>query len=195
MPDLLAIADSMPFRTALAVVVLSSFAIYKKLNERSGPGEVLMTRLDRALPLIPVFSVPYLLYIPYLMIIVSYGILLTPYYARIAASTIAVQIVAAVVYRLHATTVPRPEVAGTDPFSRLTRFIYRKDRPHCAYPSLHVAYAVLCGYWTIMMFPGMLPAVVAFTAAIILSTVFLKQHALIDVVGGASLAMLAIMIV
>ena len=194
MYDLVTITDSTGGRIAITAIVLASFGIYKKLNERSSPGAVLMTRLDRAIPFVPAFSVPYLLYIPYLFGIVGYGILATPYYAEIAASALAVQLAAAAIYRIHATSVPRPAVTGNDLFSRLTKFIYRNDRPNCAFPSLHVAYAVLCGYWAAVMLPALLPAVAVFSAAVILSTVFLKQHAVIDAFGGASVAVLSLVL-
>jgi len=192
MAHLLTFAGSLPARTILAVVVLSSFAIYKRLNSTSAPGDVLMTRLDHSIPFIPAFSVPYLIYIPYLFFVICYGIILTPFYAEVAMSALVVQVAAAIVYGMHGTTVPRPEVNGTDVFSRLARFVYSSDRPHCAFPSLHVAYALLCGYWTLVFFPSLLPLIVLLTVAIILSTLFLKQHALIDVIGGTSLACLAL---
>jgi membrane-associated phospholipid phosphatase len=195
MAALAAFLDSMPFRAALAAGTLWSFTIYKKMNERAPEGDVLMTRLDDAIPFLPVFSVPYLLFLPYVMWLVVYGIVATPFYAQIAASAVAVQLAGAVVYRIHQTHVPRPKVVGADVFSRLTRFVYAHDRPYCNYPSFHVAYSVLCAYWTAIIFPVLLVPAAVFSLSIVLSTMFIKQHAMIDVVGGVTLASLCLLLV
>lgn len=188
------IAVSMPFKAVLAAFVLLSFTIYKKMNERSEKGEVLLTSLDRAIPFLPAFSVPYLLYLPALFWIVAYGIMASPYFVRIAASALAIQLAAAVVFRYHGTYVPRPAVTGRDVFSRLTSFIYANDKPFCAYPSLHVAYSVFCGYWAAVLFPAIAPAAAVFALAVVVSTLFLKQHALVDVTSGTVLAVLCLTI-
>jgi len=195
MNTLLAYATGSPSRAVLAVLVLLSFGIYSRLNGQEQQPAVLMTRLDDVIPFWPAFSLPYLLYFPFLFFIVVYGIMETPYFAQIAATTLAVQLIAAVVYGLRQTYVPRPAVTGRGIFSRLTALVYRVDRPYCTFPSLHVAYSVLCGYWAAVMFPQLLPFFVLFAASIVLSTMFIKQHALADVLAGASVAVLCLAIV
>ncbi len=188
--------DSLYFRAVLAALVIFSLSIYSQINRRDpGRYSVLTTRLDERIPFVPAFSVPYLIYIPYLFFIVGYGILFSRYYAQIAASTLAVQLAAAAVYHIHQTHVPRPQVNGRDPFSRLTAFIYSFDRPYCAYPSLHVAYSLLCCYWASLLFPALTAAFVVLTVFIIASTLFLKQHVIADVVSGLLLTVMSLSII
>lgn len=195
MDTLLAFSDTLAFRGVLAAAVLSSFGIYKGLNMRSTGGDTLITRFDRVIPFLPVFTVPYLLYLPYLFGVVAYGIIFSPYYAEIAASALAVQLIAAFVYVTHDTYVPRPGTAGGGAFMRLASLVYRHDRPFCAFPSLHVAYSLLCGYWTAVLFPALMPAAFILTGSIVLSTVFLKQHVVADVVGGIALAVTCLVVI
>ncbi len=188
--------QSLYFRAVFAALVLLSLGIYSRLN-RTVPGRysVLVTRLDERIPFVPAFSVPYLIYIPYLLFIVGYGIMVSPYFAQVGATTLAVQLAAAAVYHIHQTHVPRPAVNGHDLFSRLTRFIYGFDRPFCAYPSLHVAYSLLCCYWGVVMFPSLTALFVLLTGSIIASTLFLKQHVIADVVSGLLLTTLSLAII
>jgi membrane-associated phospholipid phosphatase len=181
------------FRVVLAFLVCASFGIYSRLNRRDEHADVLITWLDRQINLKPVFAVPYLLYFPYLFFVTGYGIIVSPYFANIAASTLAVQLAAAAIYYINQTHVPRPAVPGQDVFSRLTKFIYRHDEPYCTFPSLHVAYSVLCGYWAFVLFGPVAAALsITLTVAIVFSTLFLKQHVIADVVAGASLAALSV---
>jgi len=185
--------NGLPFRVVLVFLVCASFGIYSRLNRRDKHADVLVTWLDRQINLKPVFSVPYLLYFPYLFFVTGYGIIVSPYFANIAASTLAVQLVAAAIYYLNQTHVPRPPVPGKDIFSRLTKFIYRFDEPYCAFPSLHVAYSVLCGYWAYVIFgPVTAGLSIALTVAIVFSTLFLKQHVIADVIAGAFVAVLSV---
>lgn len=187
--------DEQLLRVALVAVVLSSFGIYGATNVRHEDAAVITGWFDDRIPFLPVFSLPYLLYLPYLFFIIAYGILLSPYWANIAASALAIQLVAAYVYKMHQTHVPRPKVTGKDVFSRLTAFIYRHDEPYNCFPSLHVAYSLLCLYWSAYLFPAAFPAFAVFTAAIILSTLFIKQHAVADVISGASITVLTLLII
>jgi membrane-associated phospholipid phosphatase len=195
--DLFAFIDSFGFRVALVVVTLSSFGIYVGLGHDDERGEVLMGWPEALIPFVPAFVVPYLLYIPLLLGLVFYGILVSPHFAEIAASVLAMQIAAAAVFSLHETRVKRPRVSKRDEslYVRLTHFIYHHDKPNNAYPSLHVAYAVLCGYWLSVLFPPFAPLIVTLAFLIALSTVFIKQHAVIDVVGGAAMGLLWVALV
>ena len=192
---LLAFITSLTFRLLLATVVLASFAIYGSLNRPDDAAAVLATRLDNRIPFWPVFSVPYLLYFPLLLFVVVYGIAASSSFAKIALTFLSVQLIAALLYHRHQTHVPRPPMfRSRDLFHRLTAVIYRHDQPYCTFPSLHVAYSILCGYWLAVLFPALLPLIVILVLAIMASTLFLKQHVIADVCAGTALAGLCLMI-
>ena len=86
-------------------------------------------------------------------------------------------------------------VYGSDIFARLVRMLYAVDSSKNVCPSIHVLNTVtlMIGYRRSRCFdePGrrwMRPAANVLGAAIILSTMLLKQHSCIDVVLGAALA-------
>ncbi len=86
----------------------------------------------------------------------------------------------------------RPAVVpGNDVFSLLTRFIYSVDDSRNVCPSVHVA---VCYALTDICIRNMdrLPAVLMITLNVIisLSTLFLKQHSVIDVICGCVFAVL-----
>jgi membrane-associated phospholipid phosphatase len=74
----------------------------------------------------------------------------------------------------------------------MTASLYQHDLPYCALPSLHVAYSVYCAYWSAHLFPAAAPFFIAFSALIIVSTLFVKQHVLADVAGGMTVAALSL---
>lgn len=87
-------------------------------------------------------------------------------------------------------------VYGSDIFARLVRMLYAVDSSKNVCPSIHVLNTVtlMIGYRRSRCFdePGrrwMRPAANVLGAAIILSTMLLKQHSCIDVVLGALLAL------
>jgi len=181
-------SQSLWFRMVLVTIVLFSFGIYSLLNKQTAKIHVLTGRYDDKIPFWPAASLPYLLYFPYLFFMVTYGIIKTPYFAQIAGAALMVQLVAAFVFARHQTHVPRPKLEVNGFFPRLTDFIYRHDKPFCTFPSLHVAYSTLCASWSVVLFPTLAPVFIILSSSVIAATLFLKQHAIADVIGGLSVA-------
>lgn len=87
--------------------------------------------------------------------------------------------------------VERPQVAGDDVFSAMIRNVYAGDQPYNDFPSLHASLATLFAihWWRV---DRRLGAVIGIWAALIaVSTVFVKQHYVPDVVAGVALAVVA----
>jgi len=86
---------------------------------------------------------------------------------------------------------PRPDVPGKDIFSFLVNFIYSHDGTNNVFPSIHVCNAI--GVHLCLINSGKLKdrkKFLSFTAMILIcaSTLFIKQHSIIDVIGGIILA-------
>lgn len=100
----------------------------------------------------------------------------------------------------------RPEVAGNDLFSKVIAFLFTMDQPTNVCPSIHV-YAALAAHIAIVksqVISGGLPrwavrslhiCSLIFALLVCLSTVFLKQHSVIDVAAAAVLCALMYVIV
>ncbi|MEY4744603.1 MAG: hypothetical protein RL272_548 [Candidatus Parcubacteria bacterium] len=179
-------------RIAALAAVFAGFGAYHLLNVRRDPLHVMALPLDWLIPLVPAFSIPYLLYLPYLFFTAAYGILATDQWKRVTASFLVAQIAACVAYVAYQTHVPRPAVPDDALFGNLLRFIYSYDQPYNTFPSLHAAHSLISLYWWRRMNVRWFRAAAALTALILLSTVLLKQHVLLDVSAGAALAAAAI---
>ena len=140
---------------------------------------------ERAIPLVPGFEFAYLLgYVLPLVVVWR-----RPDAARLARLAWAFGLTLAgayTTYLLYPVYLPRPELAGRSLATRLLALEYL-DKPYNHFPSLHVALAILVAlgcsddrrtrWW--------LPAVVAIMAV---STIFVKQHYILDVLAAAVLA-------
>jgi membrane-associated phospholipid phosphatase len=81
----------------------------------------------------------------------------------------------------------RPDVLDTDPFCGLARIIYSHDNPYNAFPSIHVL-----GTFSLILAATMARkigkitklGIVVVGLLIILSTVFVKQHVVLDILAG-----------
>lgn len=179
-------------RALLVVALLVSIASYELVNRPTGQLHVLRTPLDAALPFVPLFAIPYLLYLPYLALtLLLVGATNWRRFTVLALAFIIASLSADVVYLLFQTYVQRPPVVGDDLGARLVRFIYAHDQPYNDFPSLHTAGATLCAIAYARWRPTYGLAALPLTLAIIAATVLIRQHYLADVAGGLALAALA----
>ncbi len=100
-------------------------------------------------------------------------------------------IIAFLCFTLFPLTIERPEVTGTGFFADAVRFLYRIDPPHNLFPSLHcffnwIVYIQIRGQKEYPL-PVRLFACL-FSFAVFASTLFTRQHYLLDVIAGVFLA-------
>lgn len=83
----------------------------------------------------------------------------------------------------------RPSLSGNDIFTQMVRYLYKVDTPTNVFPSIHVFNTVACCIAVFrhknFYFKRLVPAVMGILGTlIVLSTIFLKQHTLLDVAGA-----------
>jgi membrane-associated phospholipid phosphatase len=178
----------MTVRIICSALLIAVFLLYPWLNKRAANAHIIKLWIDDWIPLVPIFSIPYILYIPFLAITLGYFVLFTELYQAISLSFIFCIGVASIIYFFYQTTVPRPEITGTDVFSKMVLYIYSKDHPYNCFPSLHTALSVLSFLYWIQVFPNLKWSMGAFVLSILISTVTLKQHYIPDVISGILLA-------
>ncbi len=175
---------------ALLVLVLASFSLYIPLN-RGRAKYYLATSLDARIPLMPAFIVAYLALMPFVgfALIVA---LRTPYAAPLYLALIIGVLGASLTrYFIHGG-IRQPEIRRRDVFSRLVHWLYRHDDRAHTFPSSHVLISLTTGYFLALAFPLWAFPIWIAAGLIALSTLFVKQHYLVDVVGGAAFAVAAI---
>jgi len=92
-------------------------------------------------------------------------------------------VAAFITYYFFQTTVPRPIVTGNDIFSKLILFTYNSDEPYNCFPSIHVitAYLALTGINATNAKKSIKIPVSVIGFLIIISTEFVKQHVIMDI--------------
>jgi membrane-associated phospholipid phosphatase len=172
----------------LIPAILGTNLIYDSLNH--GPNRVFLeTPLDRALPVVPIFAIPYVSLIPYIGVsLLVFLFFRVRVYRSAALTMIIVWFISYAFYFFLQSYIARPHITGTDPFSGMIRSIYASDQPYNDFPSLHTSLSTIIAihWWRFDRRIGV-PAAI-WTALIVASTVLVKQHYLADVGGGLVLA-------
>jgi membrane-associated phospholipid phosphatase len=179
---------SLAFSLLLIPAILGTNLIYDGLNH--GPNRIFLeSPLDRALPVVPIFTIPYVSLIPYIGVsLLAFLFLRVRVYRSAAITMIIVWFISYAFYFFLQSYIARPAITGTDPFSGLIRSIYAGDQPYNDFPSLHTSLSTIIAihWWRVDRRVG-IPAAI-WTALIVMSTVLIKQHYLADVGGGLVLA-------
>ena len=181
---------------ALATVVLlaawyAMTLVYAPLNH--GPDRIfLRTSLDQAIPLVPVFVIPYISLTPYIATTMALLLLARVRVFRSAAlAMIIAWLVSYAFYFFLQSYVARPQLTGSDPLTALIRTVYAVDRPYNDFPSLHTSLSTIVAihWWRVDRRIGIVAG--GWTLLIVASTVLIHQHYLADLAGGLILATLA----
>lgn len=144
----------------------------------------LTTDLDRALPLIKIFIIPYMSLWFYLAFCYVYLCFKNrKVYYKIMLTLVLCYVVAFTTYYFFQTTVARPVVTGNDLFSKMILFTYNSDEPFNCFPSIHVitAYLAIKGINATNAIKRIKIPVNILGFLIIISTEFVKQHVIMDI--------------
>ncbi|MSU74343.1 phosphatase PAP2 family protein [Candidatus Kaiserbacteria bacterium] len=176
---------------ALATLAALSLLLFFPLN--SANGRLQKSSFIQRIPFIPVFIIPYLALFPYVAFSMLIVLFFTPVASRLYVSLIFSGLVAAFIWYCMPTVVlDRPTFTVKGPFTKIVAWIYRLDPGGNALPSSHACMAVLCSYYLTFAFPLHEVSIWACGATIVSSTLFVKQHHLIDLVAGIILAAVSI---
>ncbi len=161
---------------------------YKAAQIIKPTGILVTTWLDSLIPYIAVFVIPYALYVP--VVLLPFALYWKDYnqYRTMALSMIAVLAISVAIFMTFQTYVIRTNVEPTDFFNWGVVFVQSLDAPVNALPSLHVAMPTLATLFIYLRNRRLAMIVAPVTVLIILSTMFIKQHAVLDVIAGLILA-------
>ncbi len=179
-------------KLTLLFIFLAIKSIYIPLNRRKSKYYWKLP-IDDKVPLVPVFIIPY---IGYFFLIFGSVILLweTPQINPFLVSYIVSYILAGIFWYILPNGVARPKITGKDIFSRLTKFIYKYDDDTNGFPSAHVFSTLICCYFLSLFFPSLYILIWGLASLIIISTLLVKQHYVIDILGGIILFALSVAI-
>lgn len=187
-----------PIITTISLVCIQSILYFiSKLLQ--GDLNLVGNVIDTKIPFLPVFFIPYCIW--YLMIFII------PYYLyckdkdkfiKYTMAYILCSMIGNIVFISYPSTVARPTVTGTDIFSLIAKFIYWIDTPTNCFPSLHCAISMLfilyiCESKNTNIITKI--SVCIISILIMLSTLFTKQHVVVDFISGDILALIVYLIV
>jgi len=179
------------FTLAIGIIAIVTSLFYDALNH--GPSVLfLRSPLDDLIPVVGPFVVPYVSLRPFIYLSAVLFLLFRARIYRSAALAMTVTLlVSYAFYVLLQTYIERPVLTGTDVFSQMIRDVYAGDQPFNDFPSLHASLSTIFAihWWRVDRRIGL--AVAIWTALIVLSTVFVKQHYVADMVAGVLLAFAA----
>ena len=110
-------------------------------------------------------------------------------FRRAMLGYLAVMLTAYVGFLLYPTVAPRADdtVAGDGFMPWMLRLIYGLDAPYNCFPSLHVAYSFVAAFACYRVHRRVGIAAIAWAALIGISTVYTKQHYVVDAIAGAAM--------
>lgn len=167
----------------ISIPIINIF--YGILNNSSRGVYNLTTNIDKATPFLKAFIIPYVIWYPYIFLILVYLCLRDKkVYYKILFSLNIGFVVSYVIFYLFQTVVIRPDLVQNDILTKLVYVVYKNDKPFNCFPSLHVltTYFVMKGINEIDENKNIKILTGIIGTLIILSTLFVKQHVIMDVV-------------
>ena len=154
--------------------------------------------VDREIPLVPAWILAYVG--AYLYWILGYVLIfrISRAHCRVCArADIFSKLVCLVFFVLMPTRMDRPSVIGGGLLNWLVRFIYACDSPTNLFPSMHclVSWLLARELMRIKAYPAYVRwGAVVFSVLVFLSTLFTRQHVVIDIFGGMALAEISMLL-
>ncbi len=149
--------------------------------------------LDRAITVEPVWMLAYasIWIFAFLPVFVVRQPALT---RRAMFAALTVIVIAYVGFLVYPTVLPRADKVGEGFFEKSLEVIYSLDPPYNCFPSLHVAWAFVAALTCYRVHRGVGIVALVWAAIIGVSTLYTKQHYVLDVIAGIAIAYAAYLI-
>jgi membrane-associated phospholipid phosphatase len=166
--------------------------LYVPVNKLITGGTNLESPIDKFIPLVHIFVIPYLSGIIFWILTIIYINFRKNQTdsVRFNKMVITASIISVVIYILLPTFVNRPQISGTDIFSQILNLVYANDRVYNAAPSGHTFYTIICLVTLWKVAPKHRIAWIVISVLIAASTLFTKQHNIADVLLGVIFAVI-----
>ena len=145
--------------------------------------------LDRLVPLLPAWALVYGALYLFLILLPVFVVRQDQHIRRTVRAYLFVWITAYVCFLLYPTRAPRPpDVTGEGFAVWGLRFLYSADPPFNCFPSLHVAHSFVSALACYRVNPNVGIAATVCSLLVGISTVYTRQHYILDVLAGMLLA-------
>lgn len=184
-----------PYRVSLPMVALIALLPFYIFIARRVSDGILHTpelALDRAIPLRPTWALVYGALYLFLVVLPVFVVREQEHIRRTFLTYLMVWIAAYICFMAYPTSAPRTDEVAGDGFGAWgLRLLYSADPPYNCFPSIHVAHSFVSALacYAVNRRVGIFATVCASLVA--LSTLYTKQHYVLDVVAGVFLAVTA----
>jgi membrane-associated phospholipid phosphatase len=159
------------------------------------PGRILhvpAVALDHVVPLLPMWGLVYGSLYLWLIVLPVFVVRQQEQIRRTVLAYLMVWIVSYIFFLVYPTIAPRPARVNGEGFAVWgLRFLYSADPPYNCFPSLHVAHSFVSALTSYRVHRGVGIAAVLGATLVGASTLFTKQHYILDVIAGVSLSCVA----
>lgn len=185
-----------PYRVTIPMLLLVALVpLYILVPELRPPTAryVPELALDRALPLLPSWALVYGALYLFLILLPIFVVRQDAQIRRTVSAYLFIWISAYLCFFvIYPTTAPRPaRVVGEGFAAWGLRALYSSDPPYNCFPSLHVAHSFVSALACYRVNRGLAAVATMCAMLVALSTLFTRQHYILDVVAGVLLALLA----
>lgn len=184
-----------PYPVSLPMIVLVSLVPFYIFIAGMMPGRnvhVPALSLDSIVPLQPTWALIYGALYLFLIVLPVFVVRHEEHLRRTVLAYLMVWITAYVCFLLYPTAAPRPARVIGDGFAVWgLQFLYSADPPFNCFPSLHVAHSFVSALTCHRVHRRVGVIAILCASLVGLSTLFTKQHYILDVVAGALLACVA----
>jgi len=176
-------------RLAILAALLTLLTLYFPINQNVTGGITPDLPIDAFIPLWPIWAVPYLLTLPCWIGALVWGALKMDYprWRRFSLCLGITIVISYTFFIIYPTYVVRPEIMAQDFFSQLVVWIYGGDQVNNALPSGHTYTTLIIAIFWSQWLPKLKPLWIGITVLVLLSTLFTKQHYLLDLLAAAVL--------
>ncbi len=189
----------------IALIVPAYFMIYmpwfmyiERMNSATSRFHIIHMAIDDYIPFCEYFVIPYFIWFAYMVVGVLYCLFTDE---KVFKRTCAFLFIGMTIFLIVSTIYPnghrlRPQIfEQTNIFTQLTAYLYSIDTPTNLFPSIHVfnsigVHIALCHNQALAKIKWAKIGSFVICSSIVLSTVFLKQHSMFDVLTAFAMAFL-----
>ncbi|MFD2673164.1 phosphatase PAP2 family protein [Marinicrinis sediminis] len=166
-------------------------ATYGLVNSGDRPIHIVKFGIDDYIPFWEIFILPYIVWGPFIFVsLVVLCFLHREEYYKYIFNSVVGHIICYIVYLTYQTHVPRPEITEDTFLLNLVKYIYANDPPYNCLPSIHVltTWLLMRAFQPVKMPTWVKASINTLCILIYLSTLFVKQHYIPDIIAAIALA-------
>ena len=150
------------------------------------------TEFDKKIPVLPLFTLIYILWFPLIAIFpINLFLISQAYYKVYIRAWILDIIISIIIYMAYPTTFERPKNLSKIKYGWMLKYVYKYSYKgvNCM-PSMHCSIStlvLLAAIFSFSLSPVLMSFYILVSVGIIVSTIFTKQHVILDLITGVLL--------